>query len=91
MNKEFSQDSNLYFTYGINILNNHYSNDFPKDRVLLPYILTSFYPKGKQDIKTLYLDTSFTKGIFTLNSNVNWINAQLSGYKGVCSMANPYC
>ncbi len=51
MNKEFSQDSNLYFTYGVNILNNHYSNDFPEDRVLLPYILTSFYPKGKQDIK----------------------------------------
>lgn len=91
MNKEFSQDSNLYFTYGVNILNNHYSNDFPQDRVLLPYILTSFYPKGKQDIKTFYLDTSFTKGIFTLNSNVNWINAQLSGYKGVCSMVNPYC
>ncbi|MGI7349468.1 TonB-dependent receptor domain-containing protein [Campylobacter coli] len=91
MNKEFSQDSNLYFTYGVNILNNHYSNDFPQDRVLLPYILTSFYPKGKQDIKTLYLDTSFTKGIFTLNSNINWTNAQLSGYKGICSMANPYC
>lgn len=91
MSKEFSQNLNLYFTYGVNILDNHYSNDFPQDRVLLPYILTSFYPKGKQSVKTFYLDTSFTQGIFTLNSNINWVNAQLSGYKGICSVNNPYC
>ncbi|MCW1359773.1 TonB-dependent receptor [Campylobacter sp. CCS1377] len=91
MSKEISLESNFYLTYGLNLLNNHYSNDFPRDRVLLPYILTAFYPKGEQDIKTFYIDTSYTYGIFTLNSNINWLDADLSGYKGVCSIYNSYC
>lgn len=91
MKKEISDDSKLDFTYGVNILNNKYGNSFPQEKVLLPYILTSFYPKGKQEIKTFYIDTDYTIDIFKLNANINWTNANLSGYKGECSENNPYC
>lgn len=89
--KYFSNGSDVSFTYGFNILDNRYTNDFPLDRVLLPYILTSFYPKGKQDLKSLYLDARYSKDIFTIDSNINYVSSSISGNKGVCNDENEFC
>ena len=93
-------DNNLAMTYGVNSLNNRYGNDFPPERATLPYINTTI-PKGKQLINTFYLDTQYTKDIYTLNANVNYVDSEISGYKrGTCSsytdeedntITNPYC
>lgn len=89
--KEFSNDFNASLTYGYNYLSNKYTNDFPLDRVLLPYILTSFYPKGTQYLNSIYLDTKFTKDIFTLDANVDYTFSKISGHKGICYEGNIYC
>lgn len=89
--KAFGEDAFVNLTYGVNVLDNRYSNDFPAENLLLPYIFTSFYPQGKQEIRTLYFDLDAKKSIFDINANVNFVDANIYGHKGVCAPYNALC
>lgn len=94
--KELGEDSFFSIIYGLNYLSNRYSDDFPSylisnDPSSMAYILTSFNPKGTQEIRTIYLDFSYKKSILNAYANMKFVDAYLHGYKLACSTLNTLC
>lgn len=84
---EFKHDLEV----GVNFLRNDYKNNFPQDRVMLPYILTSFYPQGTQDIRSLYANNNIKSGIFEIEANLDFTHSNVYGNKRECYQIDAFC
>lgn len=80
-------------TYGVNLMRNKYSRDLSQSKNNEGAISNAaFGPAGKQNIDSLYLDTEWKYGIFTLNSSLHYSRYQLKGYKPECDSDDmDYC
>lgn len=92
---DFSNSANFHFNWlnlkaklGFNYLDNKYKNTLNSN---LPGIeSTPFQPRGKQNIKTFYLDNTFNYSIFELATNLNLQKWNIKGHKPKCD-ANKFC
>ena len=57
----------------------------------MPYILTTFYPQGTQDIRSIFIDNTFTKGMFEVEANLDYTHANIHGHKRECYELNEFC
>ena len=76
-------------TFGANYFRNDYktNDNFYENlkKFYLPYAANSFYPQGKQDAKSLYLNTEFDFGRANLETNFDYTFAKLSGFHNIFS------
>ncbi|MGP1527715.1 MAG: TonB-dependent receptor domain-containing protein [Campylobacter sp.] len=76
-------------TFGANYFRNDYktNGNFYENlkKFYLPYAANSFYPQGKQDTKSLYLNTEFDFGRANLETNFDYTFAKLSGFHNIFS------
>ena len=76
-------------TFGANYFRNDYktNGNFYENlkKFYLPYAANSFYPQGKQDTKSLYLNTEFDFGRASLETNFDYTFAKLSGFHNIFS------
>lgn len=92
----FDEISNNYganfgakITFGANYFRNSYktNGNFYENlkKFYLPYAANSFHPQGKQEAKSLYLNTEFDFGRANLETNFDYTFAKLSGFHNIFS------
>ncbi|PSM53317.1 TonB-dependent receptor [Campylobacter blaseri] len=84
---KFDFMNNIFLTLkpGVNYIDNKYTNSIDYENTPGAYA-TPFQPKGKQKIKTLYLDTNFEYDILSIATNFSLTNWELSGFKPECDV-----
>lgn len=98
-----SEDSNVLFSLGGNILLNEYRNFYdegvvndginnaPNTSSYIGMIKYAFNPQGKQDLYSLYSNLTYNKSIFAIDTSFNLTRYALSTTKGVCNDYNTWC
>ncbi len=79
-------DVGVTMQYGASHLHNVYEKR-AKAIDLDNYQYTAFSPTGKQDITSVYLDTTLTRGIYSLDTNLTYTHGVVRGFKPACDNA----